>query len=130
MRALFIKILIALAVVLIILIISTPVIVQRVIRRQLTAFVKESCGSCTLSLDRVHLSVMPFSVILEGVRLAGGDPKTTRVDAEAERIVALSTLRSLVSGADRWLSRSLFCLFFAASHDFDDEFSDLLRTRL
>jgi hypothetical protein len=102
MRALFIKILIALAVVLIILIISTPVIVQRVIRRQLTAFVKESCGSCTLSLDRVHLSVMPFSVILEGVRLAGGDPKTTRVDAEAERIVALSTLRSLVSGKLRF----------------------------
>jgi hypothetical protein len=98
MRTPFIKILIVIAVILIILIISTQVVVQRVIRRQFTAFIKESCGSCTLSLDRVRLSVVPFSVILEGVRLAGGDPKTTRVDAEAERIVARSTLRSLVSG--------------------------------
>lgn len=97
MRALFIKILIALAVVLIVLIVSTQVIVQRVIRRQLAAFIKEGCGSCTLSLDRIHLS-MPFSLILEGVRLTGGDSKTTRVDAEAERIVARCTFRSLVSG--------------------------------
>jgi len=98
MRTLFIKILIALVVVLMMLIISTQVILQRVIRRQFAAFIKESCGRCTLSLDRVHLSVVPFSVILEGVRLAGGDPKATRVDAEVERIVARSTFRSLVSG--------------------------------
>ncbi len=97
MRALLTRVLIGLAIVLIILIVFTQVIAQRIIRKQLTALVKESCGSCTLGLDRVSLS-MPFSVILEGVRLSGGDSTRTRVDAEAERIIARSTFRSLLSG--------------------------------
>jgi len=72
-------------------------IVTRAIRRQLISAFNESCGSCTLSLDRVRLSVLPFSVILEGVRLSGGDPKTTKVDAEVDRIVAWSSFRNLIS---------------------------------
>lgn len=96
MRALPVKILIGLAV-LLLLIICTQMIVTRAIRRQLISFFNESCGSCTLSLDRIRLSVLPFSVILEGVRLSGGDPKTTKVDAEVERIVARTSFRNLIS---------------------------------
>lgn len=80
-----------------ILVVSTQVIVPSIIRRQLAAFIKGNCESCTFGLDRVHFSIVLVSVILEGVRLSGGDPKATRVDAEAERIVALSSFRSLVS---------------------------------
>lgn len=45
MRALFIRMLVALAVVLIILIVFTQVIAQRIIRKQLTAFIKENCDA-------------------------------------------------------------------------------------
>jgi hypothetical protein len=96
MRALSIKLLIVLAVILLLLIICTQMIVTRAVQRQLISFFNESCGSCTLSLDRVRLSVLPLSVILEGVRLSGGDPKTTKVDAEVERIVARSSFRNLI----------------------------------
>lgn len=97
MRVLPVKLLIALAVVLLLLIICAQMIVTRAIRKQLISFFNESCGSCTLNLDRVRFSILPFSVILEGVHLSGGDPKTTKVDAEIERIVARSSFRSLIS---------------------------------
>ena len=97
MRVFSVKRLIVLAVVLSLLMICAQMIVTRVIRKQLISFFNESCGSCILSIDRVRLSFLPFSVILEGVRLSGGDPKTTKVDAEIERIVARSSFRSLIS---------------------------------
>ena len=97
MRTLFIKILAALGVILMILI-TSHLVVTRAIRRQLAAFVSESCGNCTVSLDRVRLAVLPPSIILEGVRLSGGNDKTTKVDAEVERIVARGSLRNLISG--------------------------------
>ncbi len=97
-RVLAVKLLIVLSVVLLLLIIGVQMTVKRGIRKQLTSFFNESCGSCTLSLDRVRLGVLPPSIILEGVRLSGGNDKTTKVDAEVERIVARSSFRSLISG--------------------------------
>jgi hypothetical protein len=97
MRFFVVKLLIVLAVVLLLLIIGAQMTVTRAIRKQLISFFNESCGSCTLSLDRVNLSILPFSVILEGVHLSGGDPSTTKVDVEVERIVARSSFRNLLS---------------------------------
>ncbi len=97
MRTLLLKGLAALGIVLTILIVFRAVATQA-IRRQLAAFVNGNCESCTLSLDRVRLAVLPPSIILEGVSLSGGDYETTKVDAEIERIVAPSTFRNLLSG--------------------------------
>ena len=98
MRAFLIKILIALAVVSIILTVSSKVIVPSILRKQLVDFVKANFGRCIFEVDRVRFSVLPVSLILEGVRLSGGDPKSTGVDANADRIVVLTSLRSLISG--------------------------------
>ncbi len=98
MRALLIKILIALAVVSIMLIVSIEVIVPSMIRKQFADLVKASCGSCAFGVDRVRCSILPVSLILEGVRLSGGDPKSTGVDAKADRIIFRTSLGSLISG--------------------------------
>ncbi len=96
MRRLFIKILAAVGVILIILVICR-MIATRAIRTQLEAFVTESCRSCTLDLGEIRVAVLPPSIILERVRFSGGDYKTTKVDAEVQRIVARTSFGSLIS---------------------------------
>ncbi len=95
MRNLFIIILILLFVLTFALFIFTRTIAPGIVRRQLISSFGESCTGCALDIDRVHVSLVPVSVILEGVHLSAGDPMTTAVDAKANRIIGRTSLYSL-----------------------------------
>ncbi len=96
MRIRTVKLLMIVAGILVLLLITAELLVTHAIRKQLISSFNGSCATCTLTLDRVHLSWLPFSIILEGVHLSGGDPKTTKVEAEIERVVARSSFRNLI----------------------------------
>jgi hypothetical protein len=96
MRTFFIVIVILLFVLSLALLIFTRTIAPGVVRRQLVSSFEETCAGCTLDIDRVRLSFVPVSVILEGVHMSAGDPKATAVDARADRIIARTSLYSMV----------------------------------
>jgi len=98
MRNLFIIIVILLFVLSFTLVIFTRTIAPGIVRRQLVFSFRETCPDCTLDVDRVRVSLVPVSVILEGVRMSGGDPRATAVDAKADRIVGRTSLYSMVLG--------------------------------
>ncbi len=96
MRNFFIIIVILLFVFSLALVIFTRTIAPGIFRRQLVSSFGETCAGCTLNIDRVCISLVPVSVILEGVHISGGDPKATAVDAKADRIIGRTSLCSMV----------------------------------
>lgn len=96
MRNFFIIIVTLLFVLSFALIIFTWTIAPGIVRRQLVSSFGEACAGCTLDIDRIHVSLVPVSVILEGVHISAGDPKATAVDAKADRIIGRASLYSMV----------------------------------
>ena len=92
MRTFFITIVILLLVLSFVLLIFTRTIAPGIVRRQLASSFEETSAGCTLDIDRISLSLVPVSVILEGVHMSAGDPKTTAVDARADRIIGRTSL--------------------------------------
>jgi len=95
MRNFFIIIVILLFVLSFALLIFTRAIAPGIVRRQLVSSFGETCAGCTLDIDRVHVSLVPVSVILEGVHMNAGDPRATAVDAKADRIIGRTSLYSM-----------------------------------
>ena len=96
MRNLFIAIVILLFVLSFALVIFTRTIAPGIVRRQLVSSFGETCAGCSLDIDRVRVSLVPVSVILEGVHMSGGDPKATAVDAKADRMIGRTSLYRMV----------------------------------
>ncbi len=77
-------------------VVATEVVAPRLIRRKVIALIEENCGSCTFTLPRVGISLLPVSVSLEAPQLVWGEPHYTRVDAQAGRILARISLLKLL----------------------------------
>jgi len=87
MRNLFITIVILLLVLSFALVIFSRTVAPGIVRRQLVSSFGETCAGCSLDIDRVRVSLVPVSMILEGVHMSGGDSKATAVDAKADLII-------------------------------------------
>lgn len=55
-------------------------------RRRLISAVHDNCETCELSLNRVHVSLLPFALSGSRVRLTGGTRDATVVQAEADSV--------------------------------------------
>ena len=89
--------LVALAVV----IILKEVVAPGIVRRRLISAVQNSCGTCELSLSRVHVSLLPLALNSSRVRFTGGTPNATVVHAEAARVYVPVSLFPLLTSRFR-----------------------------
>ncbi len=73
-------------------------VAPRLLRRKLVAAVQGGCATCTLSLGRVRVSLLPLAVSGFGVRFTGGTPNATVVSCEARRVYIPFALFPLLRG--------------------------------
>jgi hypothetical protein len=74
------------------------VIAPWAIRRWLISEVHNSCRTCELSIGAVHLALLPPSLSTVNPQFTGGAPKTTVVNAKAQRVELRIRLLSLLAG--------------------------------